>query len=348
MEHNEIRHKLSEYIDGSIASEEKMVIEEHLKTCDACSDALRELQKTIEHIKIVEEVEPPVWMTQKIMAGVRSAEAEQKSFLRKLFFPLSVKIPIQAVAVLFLVVGAFYIYRSIQPSFGPAEAPLKEFEAKREATPIPAESREKTVTEGASPSPKVPQSPGYKALDMKQEYKKPAPPVPADELKAHAPAKPVESAAKDEGIAALESRGAPQPAAPSMTQEPAAPAPSAGTALHAETKSKSVAPSQKKESLAHIGGAQHLEKVILERYANGKPRVIVTYEVIDSNKVKLAEERFNADGERHGIQKEFYGSGRIKTEAQYGDGKLEWYREFYPDGVKKTGNSDYDWIWLKN
>ena len=70
MDHNDIRHKLSEYIDGSVTAEEKSYIEEHLKTCSACSDALHELQKTVEHIKTVEEVEPPAWMTQKIMANV--------------------------------------------------------------------------------------------------------------------------------------------------------------------------------------------------------------------------------------------------------------------------------------
>ncbi len=346
MEHNEIRHKLSEYIDGSIPAEEKTTIEEHLETCASCGDALRELQKTIEHIKSLEEVESPAWMTQKIMAQVHAADAEQRSFLRKLFFPLSVKIPIQAVAVLFLVVGTFYLYRSIQPSLRPAEAPVKEFEAKKEASPIPAEKREKTAPEGASPSAKrVPQTPEYKSLDMKQEYEKPAPPVLADKM-APASARPAESAAKVENEAALERRAARQATAPSMMEERAVP--SAGILSEAETKGKSLAPSQKNESLGSPRGTQYLEKVIIERYANGKPQVIVTYEVIDSHKRKLAEERFNSAGERHGIQKEFYESGQVKTEAQYGDGKLEWYREFSPDGVKKTGKSDYDWIWLKH
>ncbi|MGE5173689.1 MAG: DUF2275 domain-containing protein [Betaproteobacteria bacterium] len=350
MEHNEIRHKLSEYIDGSITVGEITEIEEHLKTCTACRDALRELHKTLEHIKTVEEVDPPAWMTQKIMAKVRGAEAEQKSFLRKLFFPLSVKIPIQAVAVLFLAAGAFYIYRSTQPAYGPSEVPVKEFEAKREAAPVPAESGEKTITKGASQSAKrVPQSPEYKALDMKQEYERPAPPVPMAKLDAHAPAKPAEPA-KNEKEAVLERRAAPQAAAPSMMQERAAH--SAGAMPQAETKSKSITSSQKTESLSYntgnMGAHRNLEKVILERYANGKPKLMVTYELSDSHKVKLSEERFNADGERHGIQKEYYGSGQVKAEAQYGHGKLEWYREFYPDGVKKIGKSDYDWYWLKN
>jgi hypothetical protein len=346
MEHNEIRHKLSEYIDGSIAADEITEIEEHLKTCTACSDALRELRKTIDHIRTVEEVEPPAWMTQKIMAKVRDAEASRKRILRKLFFPLSIKIPIQAVAVLFLAVGAFYIYRSIQPAYVPSEAPVKEFDAKREAPPVPAERREKTLTKGESQSAKqVPQSPEYKALDMKPEYEKPALPGPVDKLESHAPAKPAESASKDEKEAALEKSAEPRAAAPSMIQERAAS--SAGATPQAETKNKSLTLSQKTEGLSHSTEARNLEKVILERHANGKPKLIITYERIDSHKVRRSEERFNAAGERHGMQKEYYGSGQVKTEAQYGHGKLEWYSEFQPDGAKKIGKSDFDWFWLK-
>ncbi len=349
MEHNDIRHKLSEYIDGSVTAEERSAIEEHLKTCTACSDALRELQKTIEHIKIVEEVEPPAWMAQKIMAKVRTEVGEKKSIFQRLFYPLSIKLPVQAVAVMFLAVTAFYIYQNIRPVQTPSRAPREEFQAKKKALPAPAASSEKKITKDTSQFAKrVPQSPEYKALDMKPEYEKPAPPVPADKLEAHAPAKPAESAAKDENEAALEKHAAPQAASPSMVQGRAAPS----AMLRAETKSKSTTSPQKEESLSYNAGKiearRNLDKVILERYANGKPKLMVTYELIDSHKVKLSEERFNAAGERHGIQKEYYGSGQVKTEAQYGHGKLEWYREFYPDGVKKIGKSDYDWFWLKN
>ncbi len=344
MEHNEIRHKLSEYIDGSIAAEEREAVEEHLKTCASCSDALRELRKTIEHIKSLEEVDSPAWMTQKIMAKVRSEEAERTGWFRKLFFPLSVKVPIQAVAVLFLAVGAFYIYRSIQPSYEPAEAPVRVFEAKKEARSVPAESREeKSLRRRSQPSEQVQQTPGYKALDMKQEYEKPAPPALADKM---APAPTPASPADQPMMAKKKAQGyAPQAAAPAKMQEQSAP--SAGVTSKTETRGRSLARSLNEENQTYTSGTHDLEKVILERYPNSKPRVIVTYKVIDSHKIKLAEERFNADGERHGIQKEYYESGQVKTEAQYGYGKLEWYREFSPDGVKKMGKSDYDWIWLK-
>jgi hypothetical protein len=189
MEHNDIRHKLSEYIDGSITAEEKAAIEAHLKTCPACSDALRELQKTVEHIRSIEEVEPPVWMTQKIMAKVRSGAKEKKGLFQKFFFPLSVKLPIQAVAVLFLTVTAFYIYRNIQPTPMPSEAPVQEFAAPSPAPALRDKREEPKITKDASaPAKKVPQAPEYKALDMKLEYEKPAPPAALGKAAESAPA----------------------------------------------------------------------------------------------------------------------------------------------------------------
>ncbi len=232
MEHNDVRHKLSEYIDGSISAEESSAVEEHLRTCAACSGALRELRKTIEHVRTIEEVEPPAWMTQKVMAQVRSAETERKSIFRRLFFPLSVKVPMQAVAVLFLAVGAFYIYRSVQPVYEPAEAPMKVYEDKKDIPSTSGRGNEQRMKKGASKSAeRVPQTPGYKALDMKQEYEKPAPPVLADKM-APAPAKPEEKLLYEKKETAAEKHAASQTQAPVMGENRAAPA--AGVSMTAE------------------------------------------------------------------------------------------------------------------
>jgi hypothetical protein len=207
MDHNDIRHKLSEYLDGSVTAEGKAEIDEHLKTCAVCSDALRELRKAVEHIKTVEEVEPPAWMTQKTMAKVR-AEAERKQgFFHRLFFPLHVKLPIQAVAVLFLAVTVFYIYRNIQPTPNLSEAPIQEFTAEKEAPPsVIAKDKLGKADDSSLRSKKVPQSPEYKALDMKLEYEKPAPPVPREQAAAPAPApaKPAEQSMTEKRAETLE------------------------------------------------------------------------------------------------------------------------------------------------
>jgi hypothetical protein len=252
MEHNDVRHRLSEYIDGSVVADEKAAIEAHLKTCRQCADALQELRKTIEHIKTVEEVDPPAWMTQKIMATVR-AESEKKSWMQRLFFPLSIKLPIQTIAVVFLAIGAFYIYRNIQPSSTPSEAPMQELASGRSASePAPAKDKLAKAEDAAPRAKKLPQAPAYKALDMKQEYEKP--PLPMLQGKATAPApapapaapvRPAEQPIPDQREPDSLKAAAPQAGAPAAVSEQ-----TADSVPNVEKKSKSAAPMQRALNVA--------------------------------------------------------------------------------------------------
>jgi hypothetical protein len=220
MEHNDIRHKLSDYLDGSLSAEEKTEIEAHLKTCPLCSDALRELQKTVKHIRSVEEADPPAWITQKIMARVRTESEQRKGFFSRLFLPLSVKLPIEAVALVFLAVAAFSIYQYL-PSTKSSKTPFQEFEARKAGPQAGIGTDEIGKELGSAPAPRqVPLSPGYKALDMKQEYEKPALPTLRKGAGTPAQAKQEERNLLAGKEAPVEKRtAAPQPAAPVMQQE---------------------------------------------------------------------------------------------------------------------------------
>jgi hypothetical protein len=339
MEHHVMRHKLSEYIDRSVPSDEKAEIERHLKTCTVCSDALRELKKTIEHLRAVEQMEPPEWMTQKTMAKVRAEAGRKQSAFNRFFFPLRVKLPVQVFAVIFLSVLTFYITRNIRPTPNLSESPTQQ-------TPSSTIAKDESARTDRSshPSGTVPQSQGYKALDMKLEYEKPAPPVPQERGAPTVAAKQPSQVARE--TASDKQAAKPQAVAPATSQERIAP--SSGSEPRAETTRKTVTPPKNLAATSSGGGVLgNLEQVNLESYPNGTPKLIVTYEIVDSRKVKLAEERFNEQGQREGIQKEYYVSGQVKTEAQYEHGNLEWYKEFYPDGTKRTEKSNYDWIWLK-
>jgi uncharacterized protein YoxC len=163
-------------------------------------------------------------MTQKIMARVREEAEQKKSIFRRLFYPLHVKLPIEAVAVAFLTITAFYIYQTIQPQMKMAEAPMEGYAAKQ-GTPPSGIARDK-LAQANGPSlrsKQVPQAPEYKALDMRQEYESFPPPRPEDRAMARTPAP-----AKRE--AALEKRAAPAPAAERIMKEQE----SAGTARKRE------------------------------------------------------------------------------------------------------------------
>jgi hypothetical protein len=241
MDHNSIRHKLSEYIDGAVSAAEKAEIETHLKACEKCSDALMELKKTIEHVRSIDEVEPPAWMTQKIMAKVQAGAEQQKSFSERLYSLFVVNLPVKAVAVVFLTAIALYMYRGIQPQKSFETAP-GEVTARQEVSPAPGSTDERSKPGYSSSRAKqVPQAPEYKALDMKGEYEKPAPPVLADKMApAPAPAKQNELPGIAKKEPAMErSAFAPQASAPVVDENRAVQA--AGAAAKAKSQPEATA-----------------------------------------------------------------------------------------------------------
>lgn len=187
MNHSDIRHKLSEYIDETVTPDEKAAIEAHIVSCAECTDALRELRKTIEQVKQLEEIEAPAWMTSKIMAKVRVEAKEKKGLLQRLFFPLAVKVPLEAVAVLFLTITAYYIYTVAHPAGKYAEAPFPGPAGQEPSPSAPQARKEKSPVVAVPGEKKVEQSPGYRSLDMKDEYERPAPPVQAKPAEEPAP-----------------------------------------------------------------------------------------------------------------------------------------------------------------
>ena len=109
------KEQLSTYLDGIMTAEEKRLIEEHLSMCEHCKVALSELIKTQEILRNLEEVEPPPWFTQKIMNRVREEAEPRKGLLQRLFYPLHIKIPVEALATCLVVVLALFVYKNTEP-----------------------------------------------------------------------------------------------------------------------------------------------------------------------------------------------------------------------------------------
>ena len=172
MKHADIRQKLSAYLDGAVTPEERLEIEEHLRSCRICSVSLVELKKTVSHVKDLEEVEPPAWMTQKIMALVK-LEAERKTgFFRRLFFPLHIKLPIDAIALVLVTVTGYLVFRTVQPEIQLVEPPAKE-EYGRAVPEAPSASAPSQLPskEEESGKPKDKKAPSLKPLEQKpQKY----------------------------------------------------------------------------------------------------------------------------------------------------------------------------------
>jgi len=150
MDCHNIQKMLSSYIEGIISPEESKLIDEHLSACSKCKEALYGLKKTLEYVQNLEDVEPPEWLTQTVMTRIRSETEPRKGILQKLFHPLYIKLPIEAVAVVLIAVTALYIFKTIQPEIKPAKAPSEETTARipsreKEEFPSISESKENVI-----------------------------------------------------------------------------------------------------------------------------------------------------------------------------------------------------------
>ena len=145
------RDQLSAYIDEQLTPEEKNLLDDHLKTCTMCRHALEELRKSIALTKGLEELEPPPWLSEKVMTGIRQGTKEKGGIIKKLFFPLHIKLPIEVFATLAIIVTAFYIFKTIGPEVQVTMSPSEEYRApagkSKEMTPseLPAPAKRESL-----------------------------------------------------------------------------------------------------------------------------------------------------------------------------------------------------------
>ncbi len=216
MDHTEIRRRLSDYLDNAVSATEKSEIEAHLATCGNCRGALADLKRTIAHMKSLPEVEPPPWLTAKIMARVKDVAEPRPALWKRLFLPLSVKLPLEAVALVFLCVTGYYLARTTAPQVPLTDTPIINREDASKPSAVPAPTQQPAAPSAVSPStPPVAPSAASGAPAV-------APP-PAAERGGYAPPPPAAAPR------------APQPPAPAYSP----PLPGSGPAAQ---RSKAVAP----------------------------------------------------------------------------------------------------------
>src|SRR3990170_1930733 len=126
---NEIENRLPAYLEDLLSPEERKSIAGHLTSCPRCSRAFADLKKTELLVHGLGEVEPPPFFEQRIMSRVREEAGQKQGILRRLFYPLHIKVPIQALATLLVAVLAFHVYQTGEPEtkqMAPLPIPLTE------------------------------------------------------------------------------------------------------------------------------------------------------------------------------------------------------------------------------
>lgn len=170
----EIQNLLPAYREDILSLNEKSAIETHLSSCSRCRQSMADLKETAHLLKTLEEVEPPPFFEQRIMTQVREEAGRRRGILQKFFFPLHIKIPIQAVASVLIAVLAVTIYQNIEPEMkrvSPLTAPISE-PAKGQKTVVPP-----SAPKSSPPVTPFRQAPAGSLLKKSQQPFAPAPPA---------------------------------------------------------------------------------------------------------------------------------------------------------------------------
>jgi hypothetical protein len=111
MECEKVRDRFSSLLDGDLNLEEEKIVREHLTSCPGCREELERFEKAMRWLHAIEEVEVPDEFLSGIYKKIEDRDrkiAMSKSLRERwLSFPVSMKLPIQAVAmvaVIFLVI----------------------------------------------------------------------------------------------------------------------------------------------------------------------------------------------------------------------------------------------------
>ena len=161
----ETRDLLSAWLDQALDAHEREQVEAHLAGCPECRRELEELRSTVSILSRVEPARAPVGFVDKVMGEVYPAPWYQK-LGRLVFQPLSVKLPLEAGAMVVIAVLGVYLLQGTPemkdaarpdmpavtsrpdspPAAPPAPVPL---------APVPSPSREGTARfeSGAPPAP---------------------------------------------------------------------------------------------------------------------------------------------------------------------------------------------------
>ena len=105
---HEARERLSDLLDLALAAAERAEVETHLDGCPDCRRELDRLRATVSLLSRVERPRAPVGFVDRVTAAARPVPWYQR-LGRRLFLPLGIKLPVQAVAMLVIAVLGVYL-----------------------------------------------------------------------------------------------------------------------------------------------------------------------------------------------------------------------------------------------
>jgi hypothetical protein len=150
------RELFSDWTDDALTAEERAQVGAHLAQCADCRKELERFTAAIALLHRMERPRAPVGFVDRVLAAARTVPWYRR-LLRRLFLPLSVKLPAEAAALLLVAGLAVYVFQRTpelqqaarQGAFRPAKAPPATFLA---PPPAPEAPSARPGASGAKPS----------------------------------------------------------------------------------------------------------------------------------------------------------------------------------------------------
>jgi len=98
MKCEEIKDLFSPYLENDLDTDKKRSVDEHLGSCQSCGRELGELKEMLSCLREIPEVEPPPYFLEAVRMRLERPSLLTR-VLRWVFFPLHIKVPIEALTV---------------------------------------------------------------------------------------------------------------------------------------------------------------------------------------------------------------------------------------------------------
>ena len=194
MDCEKVRDRFSSLWEKELTPVEKKTVEEHLSSCPACRREFEQFEKTMQWLQSAEEVDVPDEFLPELLKRMKEREKippDKKATGRWYSFPLSLKLPAQAVAMVAIVFVVLYITKMMPlEKYRPKETEETSSLLSLEKKPAPVlgqkegeKERAALRTPSEAPRPKDVEQVGT-AVAGKERLEPSAPQVTAEEKEA--------------------------------------------------------------------------------------------------------------------------------------------------------------------
>ncbi|MBI3988173.1 MAG: zf-HC2 domain-containing protein [candidate division NC10 bacterium] len=172
MECHDVQERFSGYFDGDLSDEERTSVASHLNRCPICQEEWERFRKTVSLISMLGELHAPEGFAARVLERVD--QRPWRKMVQTLFFPLHVKLPLEAFALVILALGGALLYlRSPELQRAVQEPAVHEAEAPSEVRPGPLASPPPASKEKMPP----PSAPGLMGRERSQPKDEPTGPL---------------------------------------------------------------------------------------------------------------------------------------------------------------------------